>query len=144
MNGIKIRNACLDDAAATARLVTQLGYATTDLEMKERLGGILPEPNYMTFVAEHEAEVVGMLGVGVFRYYERNGVYGRLLTLVVDEKRQRRGIGAALVAAGESWLRERNAKAVIVNSGKHRAEAHRFYENLGYLETGVRFVKGLS
>jgi hypothetical protein len=58
MNGIKIRNACLDDAAATARLVTQLGYATTDLEMKERLGGILPEPNYMTFVAEHEAEVV--------------------------------------------------------------------------------------
>jgi hypothetical protein len=33
---------------------------------------------------------------------------------------------------------------IVVNSARHRAEAHGFYERCGYLRTGFRFVKTLA
>ena len=124
--------------------MSQLGYPTSSDEMKERLAAILSDSDYMTFVAEYQKEVVGVIGVGVNRYYEKNGTYGRLLALVVDEKLKGRGIGASLVTEGERWLKEREVSSIVVNSGKQRHAAHRFYERLGYKATGLRFVKLLS
>ena len=144
MSQVKIRNACLDDSSAIARLMPQLGYPTTPDEMRERLEAILSNLDYITFIAEVRKEVVGMVGAGIGRYYESNGVYGRLLALVVDERWRGRGIGASLVARAERWLKARQATSIVVNSGRHRSEAHRFYSLLGYEETGVRFVKLLS
>ena len=144
MSEVKIRNACLDDSSAIASLMSQLGYPTSSDEMKERLSAILSDSDYMTFVAEYRKEVVGVIGVGVNRYYEKNGTYGRLLALVVDEKLKGHGIGASLVTEGERWLKEREVSSIVVNSGKQRSDAHRFYERLGYEGTGLRFVKLLS
>jgi predicted N-acetyltransferase YhbS len=143
MSEIKIRSACLVDSSSIALLISQLGYPTSTNEMKQRLKGFLLDSNYLTLVAESQKEVVGVIGVGIFRYYEKNGMYGRLLALVVDEKRQGQGIGASLVGEAESWLKEQGVKSVIVNSGKQRNQAHRFYQRLGYEETGLRFVKSL-
>ena len=144
MNQVRIRSAILEDSPAIARLMTQLGYATSVDEMEERLAGILPHPDHMTYIAELEGEVVGMIGVGISRYYEKDGAYGRVLALVVDETQRGRGIGASLVAEAERWLKERGAPSVVVNSGSQRGDAHRFYRRLGYSETGLRFVKSLS
>ncbi|MBW4542314.1 MAG: GNAT family N-acetyltransferase [Myxacorys chilensis ATA2-1-KO14] len=141
MHEVEIRNACLDDSPAIACLMSQLGYLTFPDEMKERLVAILVDPSYMTFVAEYQKEVVGVIGVGVGRYYEKNGTYGRLLALAVDEKWRSRGIGASLVAEAERWLKKRKVTSIVVNSGKQRSAAHRFYERLGYEETGLRLVK---
>jgi ribosomal protein S18 acetylase RimI-like enzyme len=144
MDEIKIRDACLDDSASVADLMSQLGYATSGEEMKQRLEGILRDSDYMTFVAEYRKAVVGVIGIGIYRYYEKNGIYGRLLALVVDEKLKGQGIGAALVDEAEQRLKERGVGLVVVNSGKQRSEAHRFYKRLGYEETGLRFVKSFS
>ena len=144
MKQVIIRSATLEDSAAIARLVTQLGYATSGDEMGKRLADILPHPDYMTCVAELEGQVVGMVGAGIGRYYEKNGYYGRLLALVVEEGRRGQGIGASLVAEAERRLQERGVTSVVVNSGSRRNEAHHFYLRLGYSETGLRFVKSLS
>ena len=144
MNQLRIRSAVPEDSSALARLMSQLGYATSAGEMQERLLGILRHPDYMTYVAELSGEVVGMIGAGIGRYYERDGDYGRLLALVVDEGLRGRGVGASLVAEAERRLKEAGAGAVIVNSGGQRGGAHRFYRRLGYSETGLRFVKELS
>lgn len=143
MSQVTIRSATLADSPAIAGLMTQLGYPTSPDEMKERLLGILPHPDYETFVAESAGHVVGIVGLGVGRYYEKGGDYGRLLALVVDEGQRGRGVGASLVAEAERWLKERGVSAVIVNSGSRRGDAHRFYRRLGYKETGLRFVKSL-
>ena len=124
--------------------MTQLGYATSADEMRGRLEGISSHPDYMTYVAELEGEVVGIVGAGISRYYEKGGVYGRLLALAVDKRQRGRGIGASLVAEAERRLKEAGATSVIVNSGSQRSDAHRFYRRLGYIETGLRFVKELS
>jgi GNAT superfamily N-acetyltransferase len=84
-----------------------------------------------------------MIGVGVFRYYEKNGTYGRLPALVVDEERRGQGVGASLAAEAERRMKARGVAPIIVDSGKQRSGAHRFYERLEYQETGLRFVKSL-
>jgi ribosomal protein S18 acetylase RimI-like enzyme len=144
MKEVVIRTASLDDAPEIAHLMSQLGYSTSAAEMKERLRGILSTASYMTFVAEIRGEVVGMVGIGISHYYEKNGVYGRLLALVIDETHRRQGIGASLVERAESWLREHKVTSIVINSSKHRSEAHCLYKRLGYEETGLRFVKSLS
>ena len=144
MDQVRIRSAIHKDSPAIARLITQLGYPTSADEMGERLAGILPDPDYLTYVAELQGEVVGIIGVGIGRYYEKNGSYGRLLALAVDERQRGHGIGASLVTEVERRLKELGASSVIVNSGSQRSDAHRFYRRLGYSETGLRFVKELS
>ena len=140
----QLRQACDEDAAALAGLMSQLGYPTTPADMAERLTAILAQPDYQTVVAEVSSQVVGMVGVRCSSYYERNGRYGQLVALVVDEAWRGQQIGSALVAEAERWLRGQDIKAVLVNSGMAREEAHRFYRQQGYRATSIRFVKDLT
>ena len=43
----------------------------------------------------------------------------------------------------ETWLREHGACRATLTSGNQRVEAHEFYRNLGYENTGLRFAKKL-
>jgi len=138
-----IRPAVLDDSAAIAGLVAQLGYPTTVSEMKTRLESLLADPEYVTFVAESSGRIIGLIGAYLSPALEYNGVHGRLTGLVVDEAHRGDGVGKALLDRIESWLRERGAAMVTLTSGKQRAEAHKFYRHLGYDETGLRFAKKL-
>jgi GNAT superfamily N-acetyltransferase len=144
MNDCSIREAKLTDAPAIARLVTQLGYPTSSSEMENRLQTLLAHSDYITLVAEVSSTVVGLVGAYVGHAIEFTGTYGRLTVLVVDEQWRGHGIGKALMGRIERWLRGQGATRIVLTSGKQRAEAHRFYERLGYSETGVRFVKRLS
>jgi GNAT superfamily N-acetyltransferase len=139
-----VRKAAVEDAVAMAPLMTQLGYPTTPVQMKDRLPALLADEGYATLVAEHEGAVVGLIGVRMGRYYEREGLYAQILVLAVDEEAQGQGIGRKLVEAGEKWALERGAQAVLVNSGRQRTESHAFYESVGYASTGLRFVKALT
>ena len=139
-----VRKAADEDTASIATLVTELGYPSTVADMRRRLAAIHTDPNYRTFVADVAGTVVGIAGVGIARHYERNGTYGRLLILAVAELYRRRGIGRALVDSAEAWSGAHGASLMLVNSGLHRHDAHRFYERAGYVSTGVRFVKDLS
>ncbi len=138
-----IRDAVESDTPHIAALVTELGYPTTEPEMKNRLAIIGDDSNIRTLVAQVGDVVVGVAGVGLEPYYERNGAYGRLLALSVAESYRGKGVGRALVNAAEAWLTAQGATTIVVNSGDHRKDAHRFYERAGYKPTGIRFVKEL-
>jgi GNAT superfamily N-acetyltransferase len=132
----------IGDAERISELVNELGYPTTIAEMSSRLSMILTDPDYVTYVAEVDSCVVGIAGATLGRYYERNGIYSRLVILAVSSAA--RGIGSELVAAIESWSITKGAHEMFVNSGLHRNDAHRFYERCGYQRTGYRFVKQLG
>lgn len=140
---VTIRDASDRDAAALADLMTQLGYPTSANQMLERLRPLLAHEDYATLVAESEGAVVGMAGVCTGLHYARDGSYGRIVALVVDERHRGRGVGKALVAHAEAWIRSRSGESVIVNTRATRADAHRFYRGLGFTKTGIRFVKKL-
>jgi GNAT superfamily N-acetyltransferase len=52
--------------------------------------------------------------------------------LVVDADARRSGAGRSLVAAAERWGAARGLPQIAVRSNVVRAEAHPFYERLGY------------
>jgi GNAT superfamily N-acetyltransferase len=143
MIDVQIRGAQAADSTAITRLVAQLGYPATQAEIESRLAPILAHPDYAVWVAEVAGSVVGLVGVFVHLALEYDGLYGRLLGLVVDEAYRGQGIGQKLLDQTERWLRERGVNKLTLTSGKQRAEAHKFYRRLGYAETGFRFGKSL-
>lgn len=138
-----IREATQDDAPQIATLVTALGYPTNAADMRARLEGLLADPVYTTLVAEHGGEIAGVAGACIARFYEKNGIYARLVALVVSEDSHGRGVGASLVRAVERWANGKGAIEIFLNSGVQREGARSFYEKLGYRVTGVRFSKEL-
>jgi GNAT superfamily N-acetyltransferase len=129
-------------APATA-LVTQLGYPTAPAEMEARLRRLLSHPDYTTIVAEASGRIIGMVGAYQGLALELDTPYALLTALVVDAGWRGRGLGKLLMRRMEGWCREQGASSLLLNSGKQRLEAHKFYEAIGYQATGVRFAKRL-
>lgn len=144
MRNLVIREAEPADVAALAELMTDLGYPCSPERMRQRFVRISAHPAYRTLVAEHFGRVVGMAGVETGLYYEVDGGYARISAFVVDRDYRRRGVGAALIRAAERRAREVGADYIFLNSGRHRPDAHSFYEESGYEITGYRFSKTLG
>ena len=141
MAGIVISTASADDSEAIARLVSDLGYATSARQMRQRLVSISRDEDYETLVARDDGKVVGFVGTRIGHRYEDDERYGQVMALAVAIERQRRGIGRMLMTAAESSLLRRGARVLVVTSGNHRGDAHAFYERCGYAATGRRYTK---
>jgi ribosomal protein S18 acetylase RimI-like enzyme len=138
-----IRAAEESDAPALSELMGQLGYQTTAEEMRERLRAIFLHRDFTTFVAVDDNEVCGMIGLSASVGYEHNDRTGRIMALVVHERMRGRGLGRALLAAAEDYFAREKIVRVVLSSRFTRERAHAFYESLGYVRTGLRFVKEL-
>lgn len=141
VSGIDIRPAAVQDAPAIVPLLEQLGYPSSLSDVHRRLMVILQHPDCATWVAQHGETIVGFSGARLGYAYEVNDAHGQLTALVVDPEFRGRGLGTALVYEAEKWVEERGGGAMVLNSGKHRNEAHHFYKGLGYTATGLRFIK---
>jgi GNAT superfamily N-acetyltransferase len=60
--------------------------------------------------------------------------------MVVDEKKRRSGVGRALMAAAERWAKSRGVKLLRLRTEISRADAHAFYESLGYARLKTQHV----
>lgn len=142
MDTTQIRPGLLSDANELARLMGDLGYATTPAQMEMRLGTIARDPQYKTFVAENKDHLIGMIGVRTGMSYERDGVIAQIVTLVVDAAFRGQGIGKRLVNVAEEWARTQSANKLLVTTSINRTQTHRFYQSTCGLEkTGYRFAK---
>lgn len=131
------------DAGAVAALLGQLGYPADAPAVAERLARIASHADYAAAVAEAEGAVAGIIVMQRGLTLENDRPFARVLALVVDGGMRGRGIGAALVRWGEDWARARDAYAVHLTTALHRAEAHAFYERMGFERTGWRFARRL-
>ena len=140
----QIRDATNEDAGAVAVLITQLGYETTEDEMRRRMQRIGADPQYVSLVALEDGKVVGFLGMAFGLHYEYNGSYARIVALSVAPQMRGKNIGTSLVAAAEKIARSRGALTCVVNSGIQRSEAHEFYQKCGFSWRGKAFYKALG
>ena len=130
------------DAGTIASLLGQLGYPSTAEQVSARLQALRrDEPSSSMWVAELDGGVVGVATAREFPGIHISEPVAWLTVLVVDEKVRGRGVGRRLVTEAEGWARGRGAKRLSLTSAVHRKEAHQFYINLGYQQTGVRLAK---
>jgi GNAT superfamily N-acetyltransferase len=131
---VAAREAVAADAAAVAGLLTELGYPQSADRVRGRVSWWRPDESNAVFVWDARGDVLGVVAVHVLPLFEVDGQLGRVLTLVVSDRAQGQGIGAALMAAAETFARDRGAVVMEVMSSRHRADAHAFYRRLGYVD----------
>lgn len=138
-----IRRAQPTDHIAIASLLVQLGYEATPALIQEKIRALLPSPVDCLLVAALEREVIGSISLHALALFHTEGFLGRITSLVVDERYRGRGVGHLLMADAERWFVSVGCVKLEVTSGKHRRDAHRFYEQHGFAQDGLRLARGL-
>jgi GNAT superfamily N-acetyltransferase len=142
-SSVTIREAEARDAAAVAALLDDLDYPSSAEQAAERIERIAADPSTWLIVAELEGEVAGLAVLHVQNLVERDHVGCELAAMVVGERFRRRRVGLLLMEAIEEEARSRGCVNLVLNTAHRRADAHAFYEALGYEHTGRRYAKEL-
>jgi len=130
--GIRVRRARSSDISQLALLAGQLGYPSSEDEIRGRLAGIEAAPEHALFIAESaDGTLAGFLNVFVMRTIDSDA-RTEIAALVVDDAHRSLGIGKVLIEQAEAWARENGCAAIGLRSNVIRERAHRFYERLGY------------
>ena|SRR5690349_8738505 len=138
-----IRGARVEDAAAIAGLLTQLGYPSGPDDVEERLDR-LHVVGDRVLVAEADGAVVGLAHLQVTPALERERPSARIGALVVDEAHRNGGVGRSLMQALEDEARLRGCELLYLTTSEHRDDAHAFYRRVGLEQTGRRYSRTLS
>jgi GNAT superfamily N-acetyltransferase len=142
-SSVKVREAQSRDAAGVAALLGELDYPSSPQQAAERIERIAADQSTLMLVAEVEGEIAGLAALHVQNLVERDEPGVEVAGLVVGERFRRRGIGELLMSTLEDVARSRGGKVMVLNTAHRRAEAHAFYEALGYEHTGRRYAKDL-
>jgi len=144
---IHVRPAHAADTPELARLAGELGYPSTEEEIRARLAAIESTPAHALWVAEAagaNGKLAGFLNAYVKRAIDTDARV-EIAALVVDEKQRSRGVGKLLIERAEAWARENGCRTIGLRSNVIRDRAHKFYERLGYehYKTQKAFRKSL-
>ena len=141
---IVVRDAIIEDASVIATLLGELGYPSQPDGVRSRLARLLARDGSRVFVAERSANVLGVLGLHRMPVLTSLSDIAMIIALVVTERARGAGVGRLLVARAEEQARVWQCERIMVTSAERRADAHAFYQHLGYEYTGRRFAKGIG
>ena len=84
--------------------------------------------------SKHGAILVGELdgGIAAAAMIGHDGHRGWVYYVAADPRRQRQGLGAAIMAAAEAWLQKRNVPKIMLLIRPENKKVARFYKSLGY------------
>lgn len=117
------------DLTALVELMAELGYQHSAESLLKNIYAVR-EQGAEVFVAEVAGEIAGCIATLIdVRLAE--GRSGEIVSLVVAQKYRGGGVGKALLATAEQWLIPRVDK-INIRANALRAEAHGFYQALGY------------
>ncbi|MGZ4360481.1 MAG: GNAT family N-acetyltransferase [Gaiellaceae bacterium] len=133
-----------DESAAVALLLAELGYPCSPEEVVRRLRLLEQRESEAALAAVRDGRVVGLAAYRIEDAIELESPVCRLTALVVAGEARREGVGRALVEIVEREALRRGCELLTLTSGNQRGDAHRFYDSLGFAETGRRFAKRLG
>ena len=93
--------------------------------------------NGATFLLEESGGPKGIVAVVP---YDGEPAARLLISMWVEPGLRGTGAAAALVASVLAWAAEDGAAGVVLHVGKHNHRARRFYERVGFRETGHGFA----
>jgi GNAT superfamily N-acetyltransferase len=147
LNGLTARRAQRGDLPRLLELLAddvlgrnREGVGSDDPAYSRAFDVIDRDPNQQLLVAELDGRVVGMLQVTYIPGLSRRGAWRANIEAVrVDSSVRGRGIGTWLLARALEHARKRGCRLAQLTSDKRRAEAHRFYSRLGFVDSHIGY-----
>lgn len=104
-----------------------------------------PTDSATVLVAEEEAgQLLGFVHMITESDFFTAEAHGHVSDLVVDRGGEGRGVGRALLEAGEAWSIARGHRFVTLNVFRDNSRARSIYERAGYVAEITKFVKVLD
>jgi GNAT superfamily N-acetyltransferase len=101
-----------------------------------------PPPGTALLVAESDAgERLGFVYLEPMQDYFTLEVHGHVGILAVTEAAAGKGVGSALMRAGEAWATEQGYRKITLNVFERNRRARAVYDRLGYTPETLRYVK---
>lgn len=126
-----------EDAVAAAR---DAGFAGDAKEQRATITLLARHPDHGLYMAECEGEPVGSFQLSFIPGLSRRGAWrGQIEAVRVAAAWRGKGIGGAMMRWAVARCEERGCYIVQLTSDRTRADAHRFYEALGFKPTHTGF-----
>ncbi|HKN68569.1 MAG TPA: GNAT family N-acetyltransferase [Gemmatimonadaceae bacterium] len=138
-----VRDATAADAPALAPLLGELGYPAAIDALESRMRRMLSREDQRILVAERDGAALGLLALHIFPVLAYDRDLAMIMALVVTERARGLGVGRALIERAEAVGQSLGASRLMVTTHVRRADAHAFYERLGFEFTGRRYIRGI-
>ena len=144
----RVRDATEDDLPRIIELLAQLSPDTPREDLRQpqaesyraAFREIEADPRQRLLVVEAEGRVVGTAALIIVPNLSHQGrPYAIVENVVVDEQERGGGYGELLMRHAMEEARRAGCYKLALTSHKRRAEAHRFYERLGFQATHEGF-----
>jgi ribosomal protein S18 acetylase RimI-like enzyme len=101
-------------------------------------------PEVAILMAEDNNGVpLGFIHLNISTDYYTHEKHGHISDIIVAPNGEGRGVGKALMAAGEEWARNNRFRWLTLNVFTHNTRARKLYEKLGYEEDTIKYLKEL-
>jgi len=142
---VQIRDAIDSDVSGILQVLSESGIdgdkSFTPDEARAHLARIRAWPNFRLLVALVDGEVAGTYSLVIMDKLGKRGTpAGVVEDVAVARSRQGRGIGRAMMAHALEECRKAGCYKLALSSNVQRADAHRFYESLGFTRHGYSFA----
>jgi len=102
-----------------------------------------PDRSSLLIAESEEGESLGFMYLERLRDYFTLEAHGHVGILVVTEAAAGKGVGSALMRAGETWAREQGYRKLTLTVFEANRAARAVYDHLGYAAETLRYVKVL-
>lgn len=142
---MKIRKIELKDLDRVFELLNELYESKLKYErFKEIYHLKLKDTNSYYIVAILKNRIVGILTSEIQVKLHRAKKQSFIEDLIVDKEYRRQGIGKALLQNAIDYAKENDCEVIELTSYIKNENAHRFYENSGFIKHSYKFKKYLS
>ena len=129
---ITIRKALESDSVSLLHLCEQLGYASGEKDMIQRIKQLDVSSNDCLLIAEIDKKIIGWIHV-FYTVRLESGAFTEIGGFVVDELYRGKGVGTLLLKEAVKWSGDKTKK-LRVRCRTDRTEAHLFYQHKGFIE----------
>ncbi len=136
-----IRRATRLDEDRIYELICLLEDKTMDREaFHQTYRKTIRDPDQPYYVYE-EGEIQAFLSIRIKHYLHHDHATGEIIELIVDEPYRNRGIGAELLVFADEFAAEEGLEELELCTSMWRKDAHRFYEQNGFVNDHFNFRK---
>jgi GNAT superfamily N-acetyltransferase len=142
VNSVTFRKATLDDLGAIIAMLAddELGRAREQVETPpadcyvQAFKAIDADPNQNLIVATENGAIVGTMQLTFLPGISRKGQWrGQIEAVRIASSQRGAGLGRQMMEWAIEQCRARGCGLVQLTSDKSRRDAHRFYDNLGFV-----------